>query len=139
MTISPGPAPVISGLSETKRVFAPSRVHHSGGTVFKLRLDQPAQITIWIQTPRPWAPHRMQLPPVLLLGIDISLVACSTVLVGMLHQRGASGRNRITLSGHLNGRPLAPGSYVAVFNAYNGFTRVQAPDAPVHDPQPLSE
>ena len=40
----------------------------------------------------------------------------------MLHQRGASGRNRIAFSGRLNGRPLAPGSYVAVFDAYNGFT-----------------
>ena len=121
VTVPPGPAPVISGVSATKRVFAPSRVHHSGGTVFKLRLDQPAEVTIWIKRLVPGrriggicrrpAPRNRHAP------------RCTrTVLVGMLHQRGASGRNRIAFSGRLNGRPLTPGSYVAAFDAYNGFT-----------------
>lgn len=118
VTVPPGPAPVISGLAETKRVFAPSRAHRARGTVFKLRLDQPAQVTIWIKrlvsghriggVCRPVPRHR-------------HAPRCTlTLLVGALRQRGVSGLNRIPFSGRLNGRALTPGSYVAVFGADNG-------------------
>jgi lysophospholipase L1-like esterase len=84
----------ISALGETKKRFAPSRLHHKGGTVFTFRLAGPAEITISIWSTRARRTrHR----------------------IGTLKAEGHAGVNKVAFNGHVRGRPLAPGRYLAVF------------------------
>jgi lysophospholipase L1-like esterase len=106
----------ISGLSETKKVFAPSGHHHTRGTVFSFRLDQPARVTIAIQRQAPGRRvgrscrhprSRLRHKP-----------RCTrTILVAALGEQGHAGLNEVVFSGLVRGRALKPGRYRAVFAA----------------------
>jgi lysophospholipase L1-like esterase len=84
----------ISALGETKKTFAPSRLHHKGGTVFSFRLAGPAKTTISIRSTRAGGTHHR---------------------IGTLNIDGHAGLNKVAFNGHVHGRPLPPGRYLAVF------------------------
>lgn len=106
----------ISGLSESKKAFVPSHRHFKGGTVFSLRLDQPAKITLSIErlaagrlihhVCRPNRP-----------GLAHKPRCTRTIPVAELHKQGRPGLNRLAFDGRVHGRGLRPGSYLATVSA----------------------
>jgi lysophospholipase L1-like esterase len=113
-----GTVATVSGLFESKRRFLPSRRHFKGGTVFSLRLDQPAKIGIWIQRLAagrrvgrrclPQRPHRA------------AKRRCTRAIpLGTLLRQGHPGLNKVWFDGRLRGHPLAPGRYLALVTAIN--------------------
>lgn len=109
-------SPVMSALSETRTAFAPSRPHHSRGTVFSFRLDQPATVRVAIQRLAPGRRvGRSCRPPSARLR---RRPACTrTIAVTARRVPGHAGINRIGFSGRVRGHALAPGRYSAVFTA----------------------
>jgi lysophospholipase L1-like esterase len=106
----------ISALSESKHAFVPSHRHFKGGTVFSLRLDQPAKITLSIERLaagrlihhrcRPNRPRLARKP------------RCTrTIPVAELHKQGRPGLNKLAFDGRVHGRGLRPGSYLAAVSA----------------------
>jgi hypothetical protein len=126
---SPGPyvGPTISGLSETRSSFAPSTAHHVGGTVFSVRIDQPARVTIEIELRRPGRrAGRVCRPPSQRLRHN---PACTrTVPIGTLAKQAPPGLAKMTFSGRIHGHALKPGRYVAIFTATN-FVGTSPPES----------
>lgn len=108
----------ISALVESKRAFVPSHRRFKGGTVFSLRLDEPAKLAVAIERLttgrlvghrcRPVRPHRAGKP------------RCTrTIPVGKLTEPGHAGRNTLFFDGRVHRRALAPGRYLATVSARN--------------------
>ncbi len=108
----------ISAVAESKRAFVPSHRHFKGGTVFSLRLDEPAKLTVAIERLttgrlvahrcRPIRPHLPGEP------------RCPrTIPVVKLTEPGNPGRNTLFFDGRVHGRALAPGRYLATISAAN--------------------
>ena len=121
--------PTISALAATNRIFAVGRASTAltgrtasargkRGTVFSFRLDQPATVTIVIRSeargPRgcghgsPAARGERR---------------CTRTGAATLIRSGHAGLNRVTFSGRIGRRPLAPGRYEAAFTAINSAGR----------------
>lgn len=108
--------PRISTLSESRKVFAPSSPHHTRGTVFSFRLDEPAMVTIRIQhlAPGRRVGQRCRNPAARLRHKPRCI---RTIPVTTLTEPGHAGLNEIAFSGLVRGRALAPGRYLARFEA----------------------
>ncbi|HEY2260232.1 MAG TPA: SGNH/GDSL hydrolase family protein [Solirubrobacteraceae bacterium] len=117
-TPPPPPATLatISALSVSNKAFVPSHRHFKGGTVFSLRLDQPAKITVFIarlaagrrihHRCRPNHPHLAGRP------------RCTRAIpIVELRKQGHSGLNRVRFDGRVHGRGLRPGRYLATVSA----------------------
>ncbi len=106
----------LSALAETKKAFQASRRHFKRGTVFSFRLDRAATITVAIarltngrlvgHRCRPDAPQLAKKPR-----------CARTIPVGKLTDQGQPGLNRLSFSGRVQGRVLAPGRYLAAVSA----------------------
>jgi hypothetical protein len=117
---------VIRHLGETNSVFAVARSstplsgftarHEKRGTVFSFLLDQPARVTIAIQSKasgrrvargcRPDSRRLRKKPRCM-----------RTIAIATLTRTGHAGANRVAFSGRVAGKALKPGRYQAVFIA----------------------
>jgi lysophospholipase L1-like esterase len=114
---TPQPAlATIAALAESRRAFRPSHRHFKGGTVFSLRLDQPATITVALHRLAagrlrhhrclPQTPHVVKKP------------RCTRAIpLIRLSKQGHSGVNTLFFNGRVHGRALAPGHYLALVSA----------------------
>jgi lysophospholipase L1-like esterase len=108
----------ISALAETRSVFTPSDAHHTRGTVFSFRLDQPAEVKIAIQRQAPGrrVGHSCRPPTV---ALSHKPPCTRTIPITTLIEHGHAGLNKIAFSGRIRGRALTLGRYIAVFTAVN--------------------
>ncbi|EHN09380.1 hydrolase [Patulibacter medicamentivorans] len=112
-------APRISNLSLVRRSFragravTPEGVRARGGaigTIVRLRLSEPAAITVAVERPRDGrrSGGRCVAPSRRLRKAK----RCTRIQqVGVLRATGREGRNEVAFSGRIKGRSLAPGSY----------------------------
>jgi lysophospholipase L1-like esterase len=109
-------SPTISTLSESRKVFAPSSPHHTRGTVFSVRLTEPAKVTIRIQRLVPGRRVAQSCrDPAARLRHQPRCIR--TIRVTTLTEPGHAGLNEIAFSGLVRRRALAPGRYLAIFVA----------------------
>lgn len=109
-------SPKIWQLSETRTGFGPSSARHRGGTLFAFQLDQAAKVKILIKR---MAPGRRVgngcRQPSRRLGHKPPCMR--TIWIGTLVRHEPPGRDKIFFSGHVHGRTLKPGRYLATFLA----------------------
>ena len=120
--------PTISALRETNSTFAvaasstaltgTTASRHPRGTVFSLRLDQPATVKIVIKAKLRGrrVGHSCRTPTRRLRRRPACI---RTITIRTLSRSARSGLNKVPFSGRIAARKLAPGHYQAVFTATN--------------------
>ncbi|MEA2146173.1 MAG: hypothetical protein QOG59_1760 [Solirubrobacteraceae bacterium] len=117
-TFPPPIRPVMSGLIEFRKVFAPSSPRNDLATEFDFWLNLPAHVTVAIERRvlgRRFGGRCRQAMWSLLHNARCT----RTIHIAALRYHSHAGLNLIAFSGHVRGRVLKPGRYLAVFTATN--------------------